>query len=904
VKRVAALLLAGALLAPCSVVAQSMLTIAYDKVVTVNVPGATSAYAVNPLIAQAGVVDGVVQIRGTGGGTTSVVIVTPGGTQTIDVTVMVPALTAALTGEQAGQGSAGGLPGSGLSGGSYVGNFNSSGGQLTNTIEFHNRQGDTTREVILATATGVSPGTSRTTGFPILSYTVSRPGMSITYLDQSVSTSPLTFSDALVRGIHLQVGPWIFHAGASSIAGFGQYFVLADSQWMAGVTRGFTLSNTSTLAANLYDIVNAPTPAVTTAQGGVLGSLLYTYRPSSHFIAQAEAGLSRALGFSASAVYDDKTTHADATLLDKPYQFATLATDGQQGLMGTFDYSRTLGAEASVDVNGQRTDYDLPTFRDSSETIQGTFNDRLSPVFSVTGGMLYTDFDSSFPIAVETRTLGVPITIAYTTRHFNAGLLYQPTTDFSGTIASGYGASAGMNEGPFTLSGSFNHNVDIPAVSSIFSDVPGLQAALEQAGINVNDPSQLAALLGNAALLASLGFKGLSLDIAPSQNVFAVNGAWNQTSGRQQINFNYLSSDSALTQGSFAFRMATVGYSRRLDRSDVLNTSVSWLDTTQNGATYNATQAISQTNVSHNAQLTYGVQITHRFATTPAWLFPAKRGTIEGYVFTDDDATGRFAKGDPGIAGIDVTLDGQRTTQTDATGHYSFGGVPVGTHEVAAGVPSRKPFYYTTDSPATVATGSTANFGVSYVQGKILGYVTNDAGQGLGGIVVQIQGLNKRITTEDDGRFVVSGVASGHYTVTASPDSFPPGYDLSTIATVGVDVTTSAAWPVTVTAHALRSVSGTVTDFDPIHGTLSVSAGIDVSIPALGISSTTDSNGVYTLRNLPPGTYTIQVDGGSSSERQSITVPTDPVTLTGIDFRITAAQASSAERKLRHRSRQ
>ncbi|MGB8796585.1 MAG: carboxypeptidase regulatory-like domain-containing protein, partial [Candidatus Aquilonibacter sp.] len=92
--------------------------------------------------------------------------------------------------------------------------------------------------------------------------------------------------------------------------------------------------------------------------------------------------------------------------------------------------------------------------------------------------------------------------------------------------------------------------------------------------------------------------------------------------------------------------------------------------------------------------------------------------------------------------------------------------------------------------------------------------------------------------------------------------------------------------PLNLSVRALRSVSGTVTMFDPRRAKLAPAAGIEVSIPQLDIVSKTDSNGVYALRNLPPGTYTIVVGRGTSVQRRAIALPPDPTILTGIDFRV------------------
>src|SRR5258708_20149351 len=50
-------------------------------------------------------------------------------------------------------------------------------------------------------------------GFPQASYELKRPGYDVTFVDQTVYNSPLTVDGYAVRGLHLQMGDWIFHGG-------------------------------------------------------------------------------------------------------------------------------------------------------------------------------------------------------------------------------------------------------------------------------------------------------------------------------------------------------------------------------------------------------------------------------------------------------------------------------------------------------------------------------------------------------------------------------------------------------------------------------------------------------------------------------------------------------------------
>jgi hypothetical protein len=901
VRRVAAVALIAALLAPgagaAAGTAADPLKVACGKTLDVPVPGATAAYSVNPSIAEAGLIDGTVQIRGVGAGVTTVMVVAGSATTSLTVTVTAPQLAASfgLAGANQGDGPL-------SEGGSYQGTYNSGGGTVTNSFEFHERQGDTSRRaaVTLATYVSAQSGSAFGIGFPLISYEIKRPNQDIIYFDALVTTSPLTFQDSLIRGMHVRDGRWSFHAGASSVASFGAYFIPTSPQWVFGATRDFSLGKTSDVAANLYDIVNS-SGVEGQIDGGLIGSLLYSYHPQPHFLVQGEVGLSRSVGFGASAVYDDELQHADASIVDKPATFATLVTDAQQGLFGTFDYSRTVGTALNLNASAAKSDYDLPTFRQNTTSAAGNANYRLSKSFSLNAGISYAGYDSIYPTVFNERTASLPISVQYTGGPFTAGLNYQPTTDFSGTFAGGYGASAGYGGRRFQIAASYNHNVDIPTVSSIFSEVPGLQAALEQAGIDVNDPAQLAALLNNAALLASLGFSGLQIDIAPARNDLALNANWIPPgTNHQNVSFSLLDSKAELTDGQFDFRLASLTYARRLTYGDEVDLYAALLQSSESATPILAGASSSPASTARTSQVTYGVSFRHRFGSAPEFLFPTKRGNIDGTVFQDDDLSGRYARSDAGLGGIEVTLDGERTTRTDASGHYRFAGVPFGTHQVAAKLETSKPFFFTTDSPATAAIGSTVNFGVNFVRGQIFGYVTNDAGAGIAGVAVRVQGLDRGATTGSDGRFVIAGVPQGHYRVAATPDSFPAGYDLASLAPAAIDVTANAPWPVNLSARALRSVSGTVTVFDPARRGLAPAPYVTISIPQLGKTARTDAAGEYALRDLPAGTFAVEVDGGTAVERRAVTLPADPTALTGVDFRITADQA---QRRLREHER-
>lgn len=857
-------------------------TVPLNASLTLSVPGASAAYAIDSTVVQAAAQGGVVRVHAVGGGATAVIVIVPGGTQTFNVTVSVPHVVAAL-----GAGASAGGPGEIGGGGSYTGSYASSTGQLINGFDFREHDGDRFRRAVLVTASAPVSGASgtRATGFPLLSYEVGGPGYDITYLDAAVNVSPLTFSDVLVRGVHVRTGPWTFHAGASSVATFDSDFIPVNPQWLAGVSRTLRAGPDADYNLNLYDVIDTA-GSTAGAPGGIVGSLLYSYHPKRDEIVQGEVGLSHGLGFAFQAAQDGPKEHFDASFVDKPAAFATLAADAQQGMFGTLDYTRSLNDALQSSTNVQGSSYALPQLREQSFTAQENLTYGSGRPVSFTAGALYTQLHSVLPIAFDARTLGIPIGVNYVGRHFSAGLQDTPTIDFAGTFANGYGANAGYNGSNVQLGAFYRRDVQIPTIASIFGQVPGFQAALAAAGISITDPAQIASILSDSALLARLGFPGLQIDLAPVRDDTGFNLTWfSPQTHRDEVSLNLLRSDAELTQGLVGFTLSSLTYSRRISDATRIDLSYSLLQGTQTSGTI----------TSHSSTPSFGVTLQHRFASAPPLLFPMHAGTVQGYVFRDDRQRGRYASGDPGLAGVDVTLDGDRTVRTSADGRYVFRGVAPGEHQVAAHLSGSPPYSFTTDSPALVSAGGMANFGVSYIAGKIFGNVTNDAGQGVGGVTVRLIGRNEAAVTGSDGSFTFEGLPEGLYRVNVAPDSFPPGYDLSQLRpqTAVVDGVPGA---LSFTARALRSISGIVTVFDPRRSSVVPAAGMEVSLPPLGRVARTDENGAYTLRDLPPGSYTLVIAGGTPDQRRTVQLPAEPANVTGVDFRVTSQQTGNRPR--------
>ncbi|MGH3353113.1 MAG: carboxypeptidase regulatory-like domain-containing protein [Nocardioides sp.] len=153
--------------------------------------------------------------------------------------------------------------------------------------------------------------------------------------------------------------------------------------------------------------------------------------------------------------------------------------------------------------------------------------------------------------------------------------------------------------------------------------------------------------------------------------------------------------------------------------------------------------------------------------------------------------------------------------------------------------------------------------------GTVTGTVTDAAGSPIAGAEVLVDGERDRTLTTDASGSYTAQVTVGTYAVSASAFGFlvsaPESVDVALDETETVDITLEAA-----PGHA---VSGTVTDAgsgDPF-------AGITVTIDAPIDPVRTSAEGTYTFAEVPEGTYTISIAGGSCTTpfSQEVTVDGD-----------------------------
>jgi hypothetical protein len=857
------------LLAACTLAAwgQVPLSVSYQKRVQVPVTGATAAYSLDSSIAEAFAANGLITITGNSPGTTNVVVVTEAGVQTLAVNVPMPPPVLPPGFERPERSQFG-------ESGVYEFRYNSDPGQITNSVDLKRVQGQAFERLQTVNANLFSAGSSSSrVGFPFLAYEISRPRRDYIFLDQMVGNSPLTLDGYMVRGMHVREGDWQFHGGFTSVATFQNLFLATDREYLGGVSRSFRIDDSSAVQANFFYFQN-PDSQQLVARSGVVGTLAYHYAMKDRARLLTEWGFGRGRAFAARGNYDDEKNHVSGNLRVTSRNFASLAVNSQRGRFADLNATRKLGPRFYSSLDLSQSNFNLPLLQQNTFTVSTLLNFKINRNFSFSGGSSYSSFHTIRPLSSRAATLNLPAGIDFSSRHFGSGFQYQRAFNLEGGSGNDYAVNVRGSAGRFHATAYFRHDVQVPTLTAIFAQIPGLQDALFRAGITASTPDQLADLLRNTALLETLGFTNLlSVNLAPERNDEGASLSWASPGhSRRQIDLSFFNSNTELLQGRLALTTATLSYAQRLSQNNNIVGSAAMVRTVNNGAA--------------DTHPLFSLSLQHRFHTVPGLLLPGRHGMIEGHVFRDDESTSIYSSDRAPIAGVEVRLDDERVARTDANGFYSFRHVPYGVHKVEARLESEDPFFYTTDSPATTDINNTVNFGINFAKGQVFGFLLNDAGAGVSGITVELQGekFNRRVLTADTGKFAFPGLPAGDYTVTTLPESYPPGYSLQSLAPQHVTLNAGQPARVPFSVKALRSISGRVVVYDKTTLQTVPLAGVMVRLKELELEVPTAENGAYIFRSLPAGTYTVEVEHRGAVAIRAVTLPAEPANVRDVEL--------------------
>lgn len=313
------------------------------------------------------------------------------------------------------------------------------------------------------------------------------------------------------------------------------------------------------------------------------------------------------------------------------------------------------------------------------------------------------------------------------------------------------------------------------------------------------------------------------------------------------------------------------------------------------------------------------VSFTHRFGSSAGEgfqigdLFGMNRGHVRGRVYMDVNVNGQDDAGEPGLANVDVAIDGGRTVKTGRDGSFEFAVKDRRLHTIAL-VPDAlgETLRATNESEQefSVAARGTAEvaFGVTNY-GSIGGRVYNDLAlsgpsgaplnnPGVTGVrlVLRREANEKPVderSTDSSGGYVFSDLPPGAYTVEYDVATLPLDFRVGEHSKWATTVAPLKVVYVDIPVAAERAIAGTV--FRDRNGNGKFDEGVDEPVSGARITAgayeaISGANGRYLLRHLPALSMSLSVLVASTKESAVATIilGAAPMFRRGLDFSVVA----------------
>jgi hypothetical protein len=547
----------------------------------------------------------------------------------------------------------------------------------------------------------------------------------------------------------------------------------------------------------------------------------------------------------------------------QPRELASIGVGRPRGSFADVAWDASVGRDLAVSVTGSLNRYDLPLFsqRNGAASLETRY--RLFGRVFLRSGLSLGAFEPPAP-APRLRSLTVPVGVSYEGAHAGLTALYRyQESDATNSGGSGGRLSGRTSLGGFRLSVFVDRQDETPTLDLVFRQEPALARALAELGLDVRTPEDLVRVLRENPALVELGyFEGATLTLDASRVQAGGELGWRSSQGQHQLRASLLLDRARSVGGLRRTSVGSLQYTGRVSPSlELLTRYTRW-----------SSDAAGRSGIGHSS---YEAGLRLQIDDVPHLPSSLRRGRVSGFVFRDDDGTGRFT-GQPLLPGTEVRLDG-RVATTDAHGRFTFEGVEPGPHRLEAVLPSDAGAYFTTSSAVTLRNGEPASFGIAQAPARLDGTVRNDVGTGLAGVTALVSGMGRAIhvVTDSSGRLRFAG-AAGEYEVRVQPDSLPAGYDTSRLAPQRIRLAAGAPARFDEVVRAQRSVCGRVSVTDTER----------VLVRLVELDRTTElaADGSYVFRNLAPGRYTVVAEIAGRTVSRQVDVPESPGVLRDVDL--------------------
>jgi SdrD B-like protein/putative type II/III system pilus formation protein len=718
-----------------------------------------------------------------------------------------------------------------------------------------------------ARATAPSLGLNR------LSLGIDGPTGTLDILDSQINISPLSFNGYTMRGLHVVSAPDSRLSGIEFFAGFARPSLsLFDDNQGRVIGLVVPVAQRESWHVRAAFIKVSPQAGNKLGSGGMVAQINGRYAPSKNIAAEGELAYANG-GLSWRARLDLQRSNVNASAeiirFDGRSPLITIGAQSGGRKTETFAFQWQVTARLNASVNYNHTAVAPPAAARrialDRTTLATSLNFRMNQNSRLGFRLVQQQIETGLPAVssrfrLETRTATISYNLRFNkswSNHFEARLNSSRESRADTGTESGLSFREQLRFSYMggSATGFVNYTRQNQSVAGLIVRNPGLLPPLLQRAFAA-DPAlfleknrdSLDLLLPGVELPQARGLEaGVRLQKAFTRVDFTgdVRYSSSQVLERQQRNL-----------------VASMNLNLRLDAANSLQVSGS------RSFAFNAPAGQTAFTVSYVHRFGAGLGGGLQFSR----LLGLERGVIEGRVFNDLNGNGNDDPDEPGVAGMRVQIDGDRSATSNDLGRYRFQ-MNSGEYSVAfiseeLGVRWRAST--ATEQRVSLSARQTVNvsFGVNNY-GSVGGRVFNDlsgektAGTfpGVAGVRVSLSPINaagspRTVAADGSGAYRFAYLAPGSYTLEIDRATLPADFQVPLQTSWVVNVAPLENFYMDLPLSAQRSISGVVfidkdgdgkfdPDYDqPVEGARVIAGKTEV---------TSVKGGIYLLRNMPHG---------------------------------------------------